>query len=72
MSEETSAAVAPHKKRLPPALKLALEMGPLVLFFIVNQKFGIFYGDRRADGRRRLLARSSPIRSPAICRPCRW
>jgi intracellular septation protein len=25
-----------------PALKLALEMGPLVLFFIANWKFGIF------------------------------
>jgi len=25
-----------------PAVKLALEMGPLVLFFIVNAKFGIF------------------------------
>ena len=25
-----------------PAVKLALEMGPLVAFFITNYKFGIF------------------------------
>jgi intracellular septation protein len=30
-----------EKHQLPPALKLALEMGPLVLFFLVNS-----YGDR--------------------------
>jgi intracellular septation protein len=43
MIDETSAGVTPHKKRLAPGLKLALEMGPLVLFFLVNQKFGIFH-----------------------------
>ncbi|HEY8261379.1 MAG TPA: septation protein A [Methylosinus sp.] len=41
MTEETSAGAAPKKKRLAPGLKMALEMGPLVLFFLVNQKFGI-------------------------------
>ncbi|MBG0808668.1 septation protein A [Methylosinus sp. H3A] len=40
MTEDTAAA--PAKRRLHPGLKFALEMGPLVLFFIVNQKFGIF------------------------------
>ena len=40
MTDETAAAA--KKKRLNPGLKLALELGPLVLFFIVNQKFGIF------------------------------
>jgi intracellular septation protein len=29
---------------LPPALKLALELGPLVVFFIANARFGIFAG----------------------------
>jgi intracellular septation protein len=43
MSEEIDAGAAPVKKRLPPLLKITLEMGPLVLFFLVNQKFGIFY-----------------------------
>ncbi|PWB81584.1 MAG: septation protein A [Methylocystaceae bacterium] len=44
MSEEVDAAAAPAgKKRLSPGLKFVLEMGPLVLFFIANQKFGIFY-----------------------------
>ncbi len=44
MSEEVGVgAAAPVKKRLGPGLKLALEMGPLALFFIANQKFGIFY-----------------------------
>jgi intracellular septation protein len=32
----------PAKKKLGTGLKLALEIGPLVLFFIANQKFGIF------------------------------
>jgi intracellular septation protein len=32
----------PKKKRLTPGLKFALELGPLVLFFLANQKFGIF------------------------------
>ncbi len=40
MTDETAAAA--KKKRLNPGLKLALELGPLILFFIVNQKFGIF------------------------------
>ncbi|HEY8063601.1 MAG TPA: septation protein A [Methylosinus sp.] len=39
MTEDTA---APTKRRLHPGLKFALEMGPLVLFFVVNQKFGIF------------------------------
>ena len=30
------------KKQLNPALKLALDIGPLILFFIANQRFGIF------------------------------
>lgn len=41
MSEDVRARAAP-RKRLNPGLKFALEMGPLVLFFIANQKFGIF------------------------------
>jgi len=36
-------AAAPRKK-LKPALKFVLEMGPLVLFFLVYSKFGIFAG----------------------------
>lgn len=36
-------AAAPRKK-LKPGLKLLLEMGPLVLFFLVYNKFGIFAG----------------------------
>lgn len=45
MSEEVDvgAAAPAVKKRLSPGLKFVLEMGPLVLFFIANQKFGIFY-----------------------------
>ena len=39
MTEET---VAGKKKRLNPALKLVLELGPLILFFVVNSKYGIF------------------------------
>lgn len=30
------------KKELPPLLKLALELGPLVVFFIANTRAGIF------------------------------
>ena len=31
-----------EKKRLNPILKLTLDIGPLVLFFAANSKFGIF------------------------------
>lgn len=64
MSDETSVEVAPPKKRLPPALKLALEMGPLVLFFLVNQKFGIFY----ATGALMIAVLSSLLVSYSITR----
>jgi intracellular septation protein len=37
-------APKPVRKKLAPALKFALEMGPLVLFFVVYSKFGIFTG----------------------------
>jgi intracellular septation protein len=37
MSETT-----PAKHKLHPMLKLALDIGPLFVFFIVNQRFGIF------------------------------
>ena len=30
------------KKQLNPALKLTLDLGPLILFFVVNLRFGIF------------------------------
>jgi len=32
----------PDKKQLNPILKLVLDIGPLVLFFAANSKFGIF------------------------------
>ena len=32
----------PHKKQLNPALKLVLDIGPLVLFFAANARLGIF------------------------------
>jgi intracellular septation protein len=31
------------KAQLNPLLKLALDLGPLVLFFLVNARLGIFY-----------------------------
>ncbi|QGM98442.1 septation protein A [Methylocystis parvus] len=34
---------AAKKKKLDPWLKIALELGPLIVFFVVNGKFGIFY-----------------------------
>lgn len=48
MTEETTTATgmekpAAQKKKLDPRLKVALELGPLIIFFIVNSKFGIFY-----------------------------
>ena len=45
MTEPTPTETAPAKPKRPkqnPAIKLALEMGPLVLFFLTNAKFGIF------------------------------
>ncbi len=35
-------ANSPEKERLNPILKLVLDIGPLVLFFAANSKFGIF------------------------------
>ncbi len=48
MTQETTtplktAPAAGQKKKLNPGLKIALELGPLIVFFIVNGKFGIFY-----------------------------
>ena len=37
-------APARQRKKLKPGLKFVLEMGPLVLFFLVYSKFGIFAG----------------------------
>ena len=39
MTQETAIAA---KRKLNPWLKLALELGPLLLFFVVNSKYGIF------------------------------
>ena|SRR5271166_321448 len=38
----TEAPAAPRRKALNPALKFALELGPLVLFFAAYSKLGIF------------------------------
>jgi intracellular septation protein len=35
-------ATMAEKKQLNPVLKLVLDLGPLVLFFAVNSRFGIF------------------------------
>ena len=42
MTEPTPAPAKPKRPKQNPAVKLALEMGPLVLFFFANAKFGIF------------------------------
>jgi len=41
MTQEAAAA-KPMKKQIPRGLKFALELGPLILFFVVNAKWGIF------------------------------
>ena len=33
----------PDRKELQPLLKIALELGPLAIFFFANARFGIFY-----------------------------
>jgi intracellular septation protein len=48
MTQETTTSIktapaARQKKKLNPGLKIALELGPLIVFFVVNSKFGIFY-----------------------------
>lgn len=42
MSEQAKPASGPQGPQRHHLMKLALEMGPLVLFFLVNAKFGIF------------------------------
>ena len=44
MDEPADALPQTVKPKLHPALKLALEFGPLVLFFLVNARFGVFVG----------------------------
>ncbi len=39
---EPSTTARPARPQQNPGLKLVLEMGPLVLFFVTNWKFGIF------------------------------
>lgn len=34
----------PNRREVQPLLKIALELGPLAIFFFANAKFGIFYG----------------------------
>jgi len=41
-AKATEAPAAPARKALNPALKFALELGPLVLFFAAYSKLGIF------------------------------
>jgi len=41
-AKATGAPAAPARKALNPALKFALELGPLVLFFAAYSKLGIF------------------------------
>ena len=41
-TKATGVPAAPHRKALNPALKFALELGPLVLFFAAYSKLGIF------------------------------
>jgi len=41
--QPTAATAAAPKKKLDPWLKIALELGPLIVFFVVNGKFGIIY-----------------------------
>ena len=38
----TEAAAPPQRKALNPMLKLALELGPLALFFAAYSRLGIF------------------------------
>ena len=39
----TSESASAETEKVNPALKLALELGPLVVFFFLNYKAGIFY-----------------------------
>lgn len=41
---DTNDKSASAQKSLPPLLKLALELGPLLVFFITNARAGIFAG----------------------------
>ena len=40
-----------EKPKLNPYLKLALDIGPLLLFFVANSRFGIFAGTGGLHGR---------------------
>jgi intracellular septation protein len=40
---DTKTETQPAKKQLNPILKLVLDIGPLVLFFAANSRFGIYF-----------------------------
>jgi intracellular septation protein len=42
MTQASEMTAAPEKPKINPLLKLALDIGPLVLFFAANSRFGIF------------------------------
>lgn len=42
VDEKKNDVLGGRKKKLSPLLKLALELGPLALFFVANNRYGIF------------------------------
>ena len=42
MTTQSTPTGSPARRKVNPGLKFALEMGPLVLFFLANWKYGIF------------------------------
>ena len=70
---------AADRKAENPWLKLALELGPLLVFFFANGRFGIFVATRglhggNGSGADRILADQSAARHHAAghrCRRCR-
>ncbi|MFM8647917.1 MAG: septation protein IspZ, partial [Methylocystis sp.] len=42
VDEKKDDVLGGRKKKLSPLLKLALELGPLALFFVANNRYGIF------------------------------
>ena len=63
---------ATTKPQLNPLLKLAFDLGPLVLFFFANSRYGIFVATGDVHGRGAGGAGGFLCADARTCRSCRW
>jgi intracellular septation protein len=68
----TGAHERPANENFAPLTRLALDLGPLVIFFAVLRVFRMLCRDRRLHGRDGRFAHHLDMPMSAACRPCRF